>query len=234
MRKLPVLLVSIICLFACSGNKQNQLTEQEKKDGWISLFDGISTKGWHLYNKGKVPSSWTVDSGQLICRIDPLLEHDDLLTDNEYENYDLKFDWKISKGGNSGVFINVIERKDLATAWRSGPEYQILDSANVDYAILDKRSGCLYGFQNQLNPVNANPSGQWNHSEIKQQNGKIEFYLNGILTAKEDFTSQAWKDTVSRTYFKDISAFGKATKGYIALQDWHKEVAFKNIRIKPL
>lgn len=231
--KLLVAGITLLSLGSC-GSKPYSLTEEEKKEGWIPLFDGQSMDGWHLYNKGKVPSAWHVDKGILVCDTNPSLEHGDLVTDLPYENYHLKFDWKLGTGGNSGVFINVVENPNLPAAWFSGPEYQLLDSAHIDYAIPTKRAGCLYGFQTHINEAAIKPAGEWSHSEIKQQNGKVELFLNGALVAKEDFRSQAWKDTINATYFKNYPAFGKATKGLIGLQDWRKGVAFKDIKIKTL
>lgn len=225
-------------LFSCANPNpslaDNQLTDQERSDGWVSLFDGKTTKGWHLYNKGNIPSSWSVRDGELTCSTDPKTQHGDLLTDKQYENYDFKFDWKITPKGNSGVFINVVERQDLPTAWASGPEYQLLDSAHPDYAIPLKRSGAIFGLDGRLNPVDDKAAGEWNHSEIKQFDGKIEFYLNGVLTVKEDFNSQLWKDSISHTHFREYPEFGKHTRGFIALQDWYKGVSFKNLKIKGL
>lgn len=217
-----------------SQNVQNQLSSNEKKNNWKLLFDGKTTNGWHLYNKGKIASAWGVKDGALYC--DPLNkdehQHGDLVTDNEYENYDLKFEWKITKGGNSGVFINVLERSDLTTAWLSGPEYQLLENTHADYAKPKSRAGCLYGFSILKNKVEPKPVGEWNQSEIVQKNGVIKFYLNGVLTAEQDFKSKEWKDMVGQTYFKSIPDFGKYTKGKISLQDWNKGISFKNIKIK--
>ena len=217
---------------SCTGPRDNRLSDQEKKDGWVLLFDGSSTKGWHLYNKGETPSAWTADSGQLIC--DPLAksEHGDLVSDGEYKNFDLKFDWKINKGGNSGVFINVNEKQEIPAAWASGPEYQLLEPSNRDQKEPTKRTGALFGFVPAKDPVTPKPFGRWNSSEIKQQDGKIEFYLNGTLTDQRDFTSQGWTDSIANTYFKNFPGFGRRTTGRIALQDWANGVSFKNIKIR--
>lgn len=221
---------------SCMNNEgaTNQLTEKEKQDGWVLLFDGKSTDGWHLYNQGKDPSAWIVKDSALYCAPDGKLKHGDLTSDKEYENYDMTFEWKLMKEGNSGVFINVVERKDIPMSWASGPEYQLLENSHPDYAIPSKRAGCLYGFQPQKDSVGTKPIDEWNQSRIKQTNGKIEFYLNGVLTAQEDFKSQAWQDTVSKSGFSRFPEFGKHTKGHIVLQDWSKGVSFRNIKIKSL
>lgn len=212
----------------------NRLSSQEEREGWKLLFDGRTTNGWHVYNKGQVPSAWTVQNGALVCVAGKMPEVADLVTDESFENYELRFDWKISKEGNSGVFINVVERPDIVAAWASGPEYQLLETTHHDFSIPTKRSGCLYSFYGQATETALKPAEEWNESRIVQQNGKVEFYLNGQLTAKEDFTSQAWRDTVAHTHFAKYPVFGVATKGRIALQDWSKEASFKNIKIKSL
>src|SRR5277367_3165639 len=185
-------LFGVLCLSAsvalsgCSGttSQNNTLTDQETRDGWKLLFDGKTTDGWHLYNRGKVPSAWIVDTGVLYCKPDGKLEHGDLITDKEYENFDLQFEWKIIKNGNSGVFVDVQEDTSIRTAWASGPEYQLLEESNPDNASPLKKSGCLFGLYPQLNPAALKPFGEWNQSRIVQSNGKVEFYLNGILTLK--------------------------------------------------
>ena len=114
-------------LLSCSEKKvgNNELSNEEKEEGWTLLFDGKTTAGWHLYNKAKIPSTWMVKNAELYCNPDTVgIEHGDLVSDKVYKNFDLKFDWKISKAGNSGVFINVIEQDTIPTAWASGPEYQ--------------------------------------------------------------------------------------------------------------
>ena len=136
--------------------------------------------------------------------------------------------------GNSGVFINVVERPDILTTWASGPEYQLLEKSHPDYPEKTKRSGCLYGFAPQKNPVEPTSFGEWNQSRIRQMNGKVEFYLNGVLTAQQDFNSQAWRDMISQSNFKNYPEFGKHIKGHIALQQWAKAISFRNIKIKEL
>lgn len=242
MKNIPAIsfaccLLAGIFISSCNGKPgPNELTDQEKKDGWALMFDGKTTNGWHLYNKGAVPSAWTVDHEELYCRPNtPDLTHGDLVSDKEYENFDLKFEWKISPEGNSGVFINVLERPDILTAWASGPEYQLLEKNHPDYAASEKkRAGCLYGFAPQKNPVDPKPPTLWNQGEIKQTNGKIQFYLNDVLTAEQDLTTQAWQDSIANTNFKNFPEFGKHTKGHIALQDWAKGISFRNMKIREM
>ena len=219
---------------SCTGGKHdNQLTDEEKKEGWVLLFDGHSMNGWHLYNNYK-SATWSAKDGELVCGPDKRLEHGDLVTDKEYTNYDLRFDWKINKEGNSGVFIDVQERPDIPATYASGPEYQILESSHADNTHPLKRTGCIFNLTAQLNPARETKAGEWNESRIVQKDGHVEFYLNGVLTTKEDFRSAAWTDSVAKTHFSTYPEFGKHTGGHIALQDWFKAVSFKNIRIREL
>lgn len=230
-----LLVAATTVISACStGDQNNKLSDQEKKDGWTLLFDGKSLAGWHLYNKGDVPSVWQVKDGTLFCNRENKLMDGDLISDSEYDNYELKFDFKIPRLGNSGVFINVQEKPSLEFAWASGPEYQLLANTHPDFVHPEKRSGCLFGFGPQLNAVALHPDEEWNHSVIKQVNGKVEFYLNGIETAKVDLNSAEWKAMIAHSNFKNSTDFGAHTKGRIGLQEWSKTIYFRNIKLKRL
>ena len=222
---------------ALENQVHNQLADVEKQQGWQLLFNGKTLEGWHLYN---IPdstrfSAWEVKDGTLFCNAtDETKVHGDLVTDVEYENFELVFDWQIAVRGNSGVFINVQEAQEIPTAYQSGPEYQLLEPLHMDNNTPTKRPGCLWGFSPQTVEVEAKAAGQWNTSRILQNDGKMEFYLNGKLTAQEDFNSQDWKQKVANSSFSDNPQFGTATKGKIALQNWYFEVGFRNMKIREL
>ncbi|HLA58094.1 MAG TPA: DUF1080 domain-containing protein [Puia sp.] len=237
--KICAALVYAICMFACSGHTEqhNILTDQERKDGWTLIFDGTSLNGWHLFNTGNIPSAWSADSGNLVCNPHAKnVKHGDLVSDKEYENFELSFDWKISKAGNSGVFINVQERPELGTTFSTGPEYQLLDDKNMDADYLSNRShkaASIFGVIPNNRNVMPN-SGEWNKSKILQQNGKVTFWLNGVQTIQADFKSDDWKKQVAASSLSNYPEFGMATKGHIALQDWTNGISFRDIKIKEL
>lgn len=229
-------LLSIVCFFSCSSENTtpNTLTEKEKSEGWTLLFNGQNLEGWHLYNNRIPKSAWVVSNGTIYCDSQSDLDKADLVTDKEFENYELKFEWQLEKEGNSGIFINVKEDTAIAQTYFSGPEYQLLEDSHMDFALPLKKPGCLYNFTPQLNSARTKVRGEWNQSRIVQKDGKIEFYLNGQQTAKMDFNSNEWKNLVSQSNFKDYPHFGKQTKGHLALQDWSRGVSFRNIKIREL
>lgn len=216
----------------------NTLTSTETSEGWRLLFDGKTTEGWHIYNEGNIPSAWIIENQELYCNPDTFdVVHGDLVTDETFENFDLKFDWKITTAGNSGVFYNVTETEDYPRAWTTGPEYQLLDNLGIHKEYLDNKThwcGTLYGIHPILNQVIFKPAGEWNHSEIKQENGMVTYWLNGIKTAEQQLFGKEWEALIAKSSFKNFPDYGKTTKGHIALQDWSKGVTFKNIKIKEL
>ncbi|NAS13687.1 3-keto-disaccharide hydrolase [Poritiphilus flavus] len=222
---------------AIKNKVHNQLHDIEKEQGWTLLFDGKSLDGWHLFNKPDSTrfSAWEVREGTIFCNAtDESKVFGDLVTDKEYEDYELVFEWQMALRGNGGVFINVQESPRYKATYQTGPEYQLLEPAHMDTKTPLKRPGCLWGISPQLNQVEANPTGQWNTARIIQQDGKIQFYLNGKLTAEEDLRSPAWTTKIASSGFKDAPAFGKATKGKIALQNWYFEAWFRNMKIREL
>ena len=232
------LTVILFSVYSCSTpEQQNMLSDQEKKDGWTLLFDGKTMNGWHLFNRGNIPSAWSVDSGRLICNPHAKdVKHGDLVTDEVYQDFDLRFEWKISRAGNSGMFINVQERPELATTFSTGPEYQLLDDKNVEPDYLKNpthKAAAIFG----VVPNNSNSMpkpGEWNQSRILQQNGKLTFWLNDVQTIQVDLQSAEWKNLVALSSLGKYPEFGVAVSGHLAVQDWTNGVAFRNIRIKEL
>lgn len=236
-----ITLLGFVLVISCKSEEtsDNILTKEEIEEGWQPLFDGKTLTGWHLYNMDSVPldsSAWEVTDGVIAYNYhsDDQI-HEDLVTDKEYKDFDFTFEWKITPEGNSGVFINVKEHPDIPTAWASGPEYQLLDSLHIDYQFSPKkRPGVLFNLTEQITSVPAKPAGEWNTGRIKQENGVVEFYLNGILTTQMDFNSTEWENLVTNSGFTNFPDFGKATQGKIGLQRWQNNVGFRNLKIKEL
>ncbi len=207
---------------------------QANKDGWQVLFDGKTTKGWHTYGKTTVGNAWKIADGAVY--VDPSIkEGGDLVTDNEYENFDLKLEWKISKNGNSGIMIFV--KEDAAKyneTYVTGPEIQVLDNeGHPDGKITKHRAGDLYDLiKSSSEPVK--PVGKWNQAEIIANKGKLQIFLNGTNVVTTTMWDDKWKQLIANSKFKDMPDFGKFNKGRIALQDHGNTVWYRNIKIKKL
>ena len=211
-----------------------------KDTGWISLFDGQSLKGWHSYGETTTGSRWDVDSSAIHLnssakKSSPAQGNDDLVSDDEYENFDLKLDWKISKAGNSGIiFLVHDDTTKYKETYFTGLEMQVLDDkGHPDRKLPSHRAGSLY----DLIPAKAGavkPWGEWNHAEIKLNNGKLDLYLNDVNVVSTTLWDDNWKKMLAKSKFKEWPDFGTYKKGHIALQDHGNDVWYKNIMIKKL
>jgi hypothetical protein len=216
------------------------LTPDEVKEGWVSLFDGKTTKGWHKYGGAPVGSAWKVVDGMLFLDASQkenwqIKDGGDIVSDEEFENFHLKLEWKIDTCGNSGVIFYIHE--DTAKyqwPWMTGPEMQVLDnSCHPDAKITKHRAGDLYDLITSA-PETVKPALEWNLAEIKSQNGTLEFYLNGVKVVSTTMWDEGWKKMIAGSKFKDMKDFGTYKKGRIGLQDHGNNVWFKNIKIRRL
>jgi hypothetical protein len=197
----------------------------------VSLFDGKSTNGWHSYLKSG-PGAWKVVDG--VLQLDPAAPgQGDLITDSEYENFDLKLEWNIAEGGNSGIIFGVHEDPSFDATYLTGIEMQILDDAKAeDNKLATHRAAALYDMKAPSTP--AKPAGEWNKVEIKKLNGHLTFWLNGKKVIETQIGSPEWQDMLNKSKFKTWKGFAAYPKGHIALQDHGAVVSFKNITIKEL
>ena len=202
--------------------------------GFISLFDGSTTSGWHSYGNTVVNSRWKITDGAL--SIDTASkEHGDLLTNDEYENFDFQVEWKIAPKGNSGLIFLV--KEDTAkyhATYETGPEMQVLDNnGHPDAKIPKHRAGDLYDLI-ACSKETVKPAGEWNQAEIKVNNGKLDLILNGTTVVTTTMWDDNWKKMVAGSKFKTMPGFGTFKSGHIALQDHGDLVFYRNIRIKKL
>jgi hypothetical protein len=247
MYKITLFLFVTILYVSCSFSQvntmnipENKLTQKEKNNGWQLLFDGQTTNGWHTYGKQNVGKAWKVEDGAL--HVDAASkknfstnEGGDIVTAEEFDNFDLKLEWKISKNGNSGIIIYV--KEDVAKyqeSYFTGPEMQVLDNAgHADGKIYKHKAGDLYDLIASKKDA-TKPVGEWNYAEIIANKGKLDFYLNGEHTVSTTMWDDNWRKMVAASKFKAWPDFATFKKGRIDLQDHGDDVWYRNIKIKRL
>lgn len=267
VRSLPVLMLSLGFLMgSCGENKReagseetqatqeaataeasteagpNELSEKEKEEGWELLFDGETTEGWRGYLKDEFPTQgWTIEDGALKVIGSGAGEAGgggDIIYDEKFKDFELSLEWKVSEGGNSGIFYlaQEIEGEPIFT---SAPEMQILDNERHPDARLGKDGNRMAGSLYDLipaKPQNSKPAGEWNKVNIIVYRGTVVHFQNGEQVVEYHLWTDDWKEMVADSKFKDwenfINAGGEDRTGYIGLQDHGDDVWFRNIKIK--
>jgi hypothetical protein len=233
MNKKFLLPVAVFLLFGFTSMPGDQ-------DGWVNLFDGKTTNGWHTYGKSAAGKAWDINDGAL--HLQAAAKHGyqtagggDLVTNEEYSDYHLMLDWKIAKDQNSGIIFYVNEdTSKYKQTWNTGLEMQVVDkNGHPDAKIFKHNAGDLYDLVPCSSDV-AKGANEWNHVEIKSVKGKLDLYLNGTNVVSTTLWDDKWKDMVAHSKFKSMPGFGIYKQGRIALQDHGGEVWFKNIKIKKL
>lgn len=223
-------------------NDPNQatLTPEEMTQGWQLLFNGTSTAGWHTYNQSGVGSAWKVADGAIMLDTTQrdaegrIVGGGDIVTDGEYENFELALEWKIAPCGNSGIFFGVVEQADISNTYFSAPEMQVLDDqCHPDAKIIKHRSGDLYDLIS-CSTITVKPAMEWNKVRIHKLNNAVEFYLNDTKVVNFTMGTPEWNKMVAASKFKEWPIFGKSAKGKIALQDHGNMVWYRNIKIRQL
>jgi hypothetical protein len=207
----------------------NTLTTAERQAGWRLLFDGRTTNGWKGYRSATVPSGWRVVNGELAK--DDATE--DILTAEQFGDFELSLDWKIGKGGNAGLFYRGTE--EYERIYWSAPEYQLLDDPNArDGASRLTSAGAAYGLYPA--PEGAlKPAGEWNTTRIVARGSHVEHWLNGTKLLEYELGGPDWTAKVKASKFNDWPNYGKARRGHIGIQGDHNgTLALRNVKIREL
>lgn len=234
---------SIFSAMSCfeDNTSHNTLSQQEIKDGWELLFDGKTLNGWRDFNGDSLSQSWHVVDGCIQANGDGSDLSDYIVTDKEFENFILDWDWKLSYGGNSGMLYHVVENPYFKVPYVTGPEYQLIDvdgweevnkpvkleewqKLGVDYAMYLPNPDSLY----------VNPQGEWNSSRIIFDNGHVEHYLNGHKILEFEVWTDDWFERKASGKWEMAPEYGLAKRGVLCLQDHGYPASFRNIKIKEL
>jgi hypothetical protein len=209
---------------------KNELTPEEEAAGFRLLFDGESFAGWHGYGGSDVTQRWRIAEGVVEIQ-GTSASQSDLVTDEEFKNFELRLEWTISEAGNSGVMFNVAETPEYERPWHTGPEVQILDNDGHPDSSATHRAGDLYDLIGSKEEA-SRPVGEWNESRLVIDSGMVRHWLNGVLTFEVQMWTEAWDELVAGSKFGPMTGFGKHRSGRIVLQDHGDVVAFRNMRIR--
>lgn len=241
MKKYILSSTAIVLLFvAACAQKPNTLSSQEKKDGWVLLFNGKDFTGWRQCNGTAMPKNWTIEDNAMKVFTGEGKEpgqgaNGDILYGKVFRNFELSIDWKAGKMANSGIFFNVREVPGKPIYY-AAPEIQVLDNVDAtDNKVPSHLAGSLYDMI-AADPKTVKPAGEWNTIVIKVQNGKVTHIQNGVKVVEYELWTSAWDELVQNSKFKTFPGFteGISKEGYIGLQDHGYTVWFRNIKIREL
>ena len=228
-------------LITSCAPRQNMLTEEEIADGWELLFDGKSLDQWKDFNGDSLTQPWHVVDGCIQANGDGSDLSGYIVTRKQYENFILDWEWKLSRGGNSGMLYHVVEGPCFEVPYVTGPEYQLIDEEGweeqnaptkleewqrlgVDYAMhLPDRAA-----------MRLNPQGEWNSSRIVFDNGHVEHWLNGVKILEFEAWTDDWFARKASGKWETAPEYGLARRGVICLQDHGYPASFRNLKIKEL
>lgn len=206
----------------------NTLSAQDRAAGWRLLFDGRTTDGWRAYNADTMPAGWQAVDG-ILTRVSRAA---DIITKDQFGDFELELDWKVGEGGNSGIFYRAVE--GLEWIYHGAPEFQLLDDArHRDGRNPLTSAGANYGLYAPPRGV-VRPAGEWNTARVVARGAHVEHWLNGRKVVEYEQGSEEWTKLVAGAKFAAWPRYGKAMRGHIGLQEHGGMVEFRNIRIREL
>lgn len=228
MKHFPLLALLATSAFA----DPNAPLPGEAEAGFKPLFDGKTLAGWRTYRAAAPKPQWQVVDGAITLTAGG---GGDLITEERFADFELRWEWKIAAEGNSGLMWRVAETREPAS--RSGPEYQLLDPAAQGKYLSEVRKGNVGGALYDLvpaDPARSKPAGEWNESRLVVRGDRFELHLNGTKTAEVDLASEAWRQRLAGSKFATWPRFAKEAKGHLCLQDHGNPVSFRRLRLKTL
>jgi len=196
--------------------------------GWRPLFDGRSLAGWRGFKTTTPPAGWQAVDGAL-TRTGP---GGDLMTVEEFGDFELELEWKVGPAGNSGIMFRVATTAERP--WETGPEMQVLDNAtHADGRNPLTSAGSNYAVHAPVKDV-TRPVGEWNAVRLVVRGAHVEHWMNGVKLLEYELWSPDWEARVKASKFGSMPGYGRAKRGHLVLQDHGDVVAFRNLRIRTL
>jgi hypothetical protein len=206
----------------------NILSAEESARGFRLIFDGATTRGWRGFRRATMPEGWSVVNGSLTRTG----RGGDIITTDQFGNFELRLQWRIAPGGNSGIFFRVTE--DQPWSYHTGPEYQVLDdAAHPDGRSRLTSAGSNFALHAAPQGV-VRPAGEWNDTRLVVNGARVEHWLNGVRVVEYELWTTEWEQLVQASKFAQWPSYGRAPRGHIALQDHGDRVEFRTIRIVEL
>ncbi|MCH7904761.1 MAG: DUF1080 domain-containing protein [Armatimonadetes bacterium] len=224
-------MLGALLIFATASSQDsplNKLTADEMAAGFELLFDGKSLANFKGYNRDDVPTSWSASGGELVFT--PGSDRGDLSTVRKFTDFDLRVEFKISAGGNSGIKILVAE--DGGEDSPIGPEFQIIDDTAYELAA-NQMTGANYDMHAPVRDAHR-PAGQWNKARILKRGNSVEHWLNGFKIVEYELHSEDWVKRRAASKYSEMPSYAKDDMGYICFQDHGTRVWFRNMRIRRL
>ncbi|ETN94562.1 3-keto-disaccharide hydrolase [Zhouia amylolytica] len=246
MKKLAYIIFACLTVIGCKQKEAKENKEAPEKtaamntdiqnNGWITLFDGSSFDAWRGYLKEEMPSQWSIEDKAMVFTPGKN-GGNNIITKEKFKNFELSLEWKISEGGNSGIFWGVYEDPKFPEAYQTGPEIQVLDDERHPDAKngTTHQAGSLYDMIAPSEKV-VKPAGEWNTCVLKinHETNAGSITLNGTEIVTFPVHGPKWDVMVENSKFKGWEGFGKYQTGHIGLQDHGDKVWYRNIKIKPL
>ena len=209
----------------------NNLSEEERKDGWQLLFDGESMSGWNGTSSNKSSDGWEVVEGLLSS----LTAGNAILTEAVYDNFELEFQWKVEEGSDGGIFFRVPESIPVEEIQQAFPEMQIIDDQNNPDASVSQAhvTGAAYDILPPTYLI-AKPAGNFNHSRIFVSDNQVQHWINGIKILDYSIGGKIWNQGFENSLYKDNSNFGSSNNGHIVIANQEGKIWLKNIRLRSL
>jgi hypothetical protein len=223
-------LISALALAVVFTSQPSAQPPSTSAAGWRSLFDGKTTAGWRGFRQNQLPDGWSVIDGALTRGG----KAGDIVSIDQFEDFELTLEWKIAAGANSGLFYRVVETPDNGPMWQVAPEYQLIDDRGYKGPLKDtQKTAANYDLQPPGRDA-TRPAGSWNTTRIVVNGSHVEHWLNQELIVKYELWTEEWKALVAGSKFKDYPQYARARRGHIGIQDHGDWAAFRNIQVREI